>query len=98
MNNLGQTLILSLNSKISAVEDKVEKLLSENIKLKSENSKFQKSLLELQLENQALVNKNEMLKLSKTLNSIGESNSVESKAKITKIVREIDRCIALLNR
>jgi len=98
MNNLGQTLILSLNSKISAVEDKVEKLLSENIKLKSENSKLQKSLLELQLENQALVNKNEMLKLSKTLNSIGESNSVESKAKITKIVREIDRCIALLNR
>jgi len=73
-------------------------LLSENIKLKSENSKLQKSLLELQLENQALVNKNEMLKLSKTLNSIGESNSVESKAKITKIVREIDRCIALLNR
>jgi len=98
MNSLGQTLILSLNSKISAIEDKVDKLLSENVKLKSENRNLQKSLLDLQLENQALINKNEMLKLSKSLNSIGESSSVESKTKITKIVREIDRCIALLNR
>lgn len=98
MENLGQTLFYSLNSKVAFIEDKIEKLLMEKAQLESENTTLKESLLDVQLQNQALLNKNELLRLSKSLNSGDDNNSLDSKKKITKIVREIDRCIALLNR
>jgi predicted nucleic acid-binding Zn-ribbon protein len=57
-----------------------------NLKLQDRNDKIK----ELEI-------KNERIKLSGALLGEGE-NAVEAKKKVTELVREIDRCVALLNR
>jgi len=51
----------------------------------------------LTLKNDELVKKMEDLKFAKSLLG-GDENSHEAKIKINRLVREIDKCIALLNR
>ena len=89
---------------VVTLKDKIKKLLSLYNDLKTENAKL-KSKAE---ENKAIIknkeaeliflkNKYNKLKLAKSLlASTGDSH--DAKIKINSIVREIDKCIALLNR
>ena len=74
-----------------------EKTINENKQLKSEVEKLKLKLSDNEIISDELKRKLETNDLAKTFVSSGEG-SKEAKIKINKIVREIDNCIALLNR
>jgi chromosome segregation ATPase len=89
---------------VDSLKDKVKKLLARYNNLKSENAILKKETeeLKLQLKNKEselefLNNKYNKLKLAKSLLASAD-DSHDAKIKINRIVREIDNCIALLNR
>lgn len=89
---------------VVSLKQKVEKLLTLYSNLEAENSKFKSEVEELNLklkdkesEIDFLNNKYNKLKLAKNLIASTE-DSHDAKIKINRIVREIDKCIALLNR
>lgn len=89
---------------VNSLKNKVEKLLTLYNNLEAENSKVKSETeeLSLQLKNKEseiefLTNKYNKLKLAKNLVASTE-DSHDAKIKINRIVREIDKCIALLNR
>ncbi len=89
---------------VDALKDKVKKLLARYNNLKSENAILKKETeeLKIQLKNKEselefLNNKYNKLKLAKSLLASAD-DSHDAKIKINRIVREIDNCIALLNR
>ncbi|MCG8411260.1 MAG: hypothetical protein MI739_08250 [Bacteroidales bacterium] len=85
-------------------KDKIQRLFSLYNSLKAENEDLKEKSEELILklknkdsEIEFLKNKYDKLKLAKNL--IASTNdSHDAKVKISRIVREIDKCIALLNR
>lgn len=89
---------------VETLKDKIEKLLSlynnlkaENSELKKETESFKLKIKNKEAELDFLKNKYNKLKLAKSLvASTGDSH--DAKIKINRIVREIDKCIALLNR
>lgn len=88
-------VINELNFKI----DKLIKLyissLEQNKSLESKIQDLQSELESLQRENKDLNNK---LKTTRVASAISEGNgSYEAKMRINQLVREIDKCIALLN-
>jgi peptidoglycan hydrolase CwlO-like protein len=89
---------------VVTLKDKVKKLLSlyndlkaENTELKSQSEENKTIIKNKEAELDFLKNKYNKLKLAKSLlASTGDSH--DAKIKINRIVREIDKCIALLNR
>jgi len=88
---------------IHLLEDKLKKLLSRYEFLKEENQVLLQNNARLhvllQEKAQELNRKHEqykLLKLAKTIEGSNE-NTRETKLKINTLVREIDKCIALLN-
>ncbi|MDA3890989.1 MAG: hypothetical protein PF517_04915 [Salinivirgaceae bacterium] len=89
---------------IGGFKEKFEKFVYLYKELKSENNQFKTDIHELKSklsgkESQIneLKHKLETNDLAKTFIASGE-NSKDAKTKINRIVREIDNCIALLNR
>lgn len=88
---------------ITGIEYKVRKLTERNHSLKAENDKLTRELrsLKAQIENllviqRELENKLNVIKLAKSLNK--EESRTNVKLKINELVRDIDRCIGLLNK
>ncbi len=89
---------------VSTLKDKVKKLLSlyndlkvKNTELKKQTEEYKTQIKNKEAELDFLKNKYNKLKLAKSLlASSGDSH--DAKIKINGIVREIDKCIALLNR
>ena len=83
---------------------KLDKLIGLNLRLKNEklllvDEQFQlkEQIRLLALKNSELVKKEEDLKFAKSLlGAVDDSH--EAKIKINRLVREIDKCIALLNK
>lgn len=88
---------------IHLLEDKLKNLLSRYEFLKEENQILLQNNAELQVllqEKQQELNKQQeeykLLKIAKTIEGSNE-NTRETKLKINTLVREIDKCITLLN-
>ena len=81
---------------ISSIELKITNLLSSYNKLKKENSKFSLELEEKRQEIIALNNKIKIMSISKSVD-ISTDNIKGTRLKINEYIREIDKCIALLN-
>ena len=89
---------------VGTFKDKVKKLLSlyndlkvKNTELKKQTEEYKTQIKNKEAELDFLKNKYNKLKLAKSLlASTGDSH--DAKIKINGIVREIDKCIALLNR
>ena len=84
------------------LQDKIQKLLLKheeannlNIKLNAQLEQSQQEIENTRDMVQELKDKNKLLKLSVSLS--GE-DTVATKKKISDLVREIDKCIALLNK
>lgn len=85
-------------------KDKLDKLIEVHLKVKNENirlteelSAMKEHLRSVTLQNDEIIKKHENLKFAKSL--VGaEEDSHNAKIKINKIVREIDQCIAMLNK
>lgn len=88
--------ILSIEKKLVKLVDQQDNLKQTNVSLRQENEDL-KALVSKQTEQiSELENKIKMLKIAKSLEQTGEGNT-EVKRKITEFVKEIDKCIALLN-
>ena len=93
-----QTVILEgIRQKIQRVKNRLVEQQEENIRLKHQNDDLQKAVQEKQELIDELKEKNQKLALVKGIMADGEVKQ-DARIQINRIVREIDKCIALLNR
>ena len=97
MSAQGYEELVLLNRKIDELVNNFNSLKVENINLKTRNEALNSELLNRDDEMKELEKKYERIKLSGALLGEGE-NASEAKRKINELVREIDKCIALLNK
>jgi predicted nucleic acid-binding Zn-ribbon protein len=97
MSGQGYEELIILNRKLDELLDRYNTLKLEVTDLKSGNEKLKGMLLDRDEKMKELETKYERVKLSEALLGEGE-NAHEAKKKITELVREIDKCVALLNR
>lgn len=93
----------NLQDRLTIIRLKVERLLAENNSLKEDNMLLNERIAELErtvdLQKNTLTElteQNKMIKLAKNLTLTG-TDHFDMKIKINELVREIDRCIDLLN-
>jgi predicted nucleic acid-binding Zn-ribbon protein len=97
MSGQGYEELLILNRKLDELLDRYNNLKREVADLKNGNNELRAVLQDREEKVKELEIKYERIKLSGALLGEGE-NANEAKKKITELVREIDRCVALLNR
>lgn len=91
------SIITSLNSKIEKLILLHRNLEEEKMRLNAEKQDLLKIIQELKIKNNYLEEQNKAIRLAKDIKEDGE-NSLDLKLKINELVREIDKCLALLNR
>jgi predicted nucleic acid-binding Zn-ribbon protein len=97
MSGQGYEELIVLNRKLDELINRYNSLKLEVDYLKRGNEDLKGMLQERERKIKDLEIKYERVKLSGAL--LGESeNAHEAKRKITELVREIDKCVALLNR
>ncbi|MFN8209404.1 MAG: hypothetical protein U0T33_00355 [Bacteroidales bacterium] len=97
MSVQGYEELVLLNRKIDELINKLISLREENRNLKSRNEALETQLQTSEMERKELEKKYDRLKLSGALLGEGE-DAIEAKRKINELMREIDKCIALLDR
>jgi len=97
MTGQGYEELIILNRKLDELFNRYNNLKSELGILRKVNEDLKVDLHEREERIKELELKYERVKLSGALLGEGE-NATEAKRKINDLVREIDRCVALLNR
>ena len=97
MSGQGYEELIILNRKLDELLDRYNNLKGEVTDLKNGNEVLKNLLYDREEKLKELEIKYERVKLSGALLGEGE-NAFEAKKKITELVREIDKCVALLNR
>ncbi len=97
MSGQGYEELIILNRKLDELFDRYNNLKGEVTDLKNGNEVLKNMLYDREEKLKELEIKYERIKLSGALLGEGE-NAFEAKKKITELVREIDKCVALLNR
>jgi cell division protein FtsL len=87
----------------TSVESKLKRLIEQHYVIKGEVQRYQDKIQELNTINDQyqktineLQNKIKLLKIAKSAET--KEGAVDAKLKINEMVREIDKCIGLLNR
>ena len=75
----------------NSLKKEKEEILEENRRLKSDISERDKNI-------KSLEEKINLLRISKSVGALDVEKNIESRRKINEYVREIDKCIALLNK
>ncbi len=87
---------------VGGVRKKAEKLIEKHTLLAERNDKLsteiEKIKQELNEKNQQVSELEDKIKLLKIAGSVGGESTKEVKLKINEMVREIDKCIAQINR
>ncbi len=87
---------------VSGVKKKAERLIVKHGELSDKNEKLsneiEKIKQELNEKNQQVSELNDKVKLLKIAGSVEGESTKEVKLKINEMVREIDKCIAQINR
>ncbi len=97
MTDQEKNLLIDFELKVKHIIAKHEALKQEKIQLLAKIGNLEESINQLRRENQILEQKYENLKLAKMLIASEDENK-DAKNRIQKLVREIDKCIALLNQ
>jgi predicted nucleic acid-binding Zn-ribbon protein len=97
MSGQGYEELIILNRKLDELLERYNNLKGEITSLKNGNDALERMLHEREEKLKELEIKYERIKLSGALLGEGE-HADEAKKKITELVREIDKCVALLNR
>jgi len=97
MSGQGYEELIILNRKLDELLDRYSNLKRDADELRDGNGILKAKLQERDDRIKELEIKYERVKLSGALLGEGE-NAQEAKRKITELVREIDKCVALLNR
>ena len=93
----GYEELVILNRKIDELLSKYNALKNETAELKKNNRVLNETIHNKEVVIRELEIDNERIKLGRALLGEGE-NAIEAKKKITELAKEIDRCVALLNR
>ena len=97
MTNDKESVINKLKSNILRLRNLYEKEKETNNLLEKEKAELSTKLIQKKQEIESLEIKLNTLKLAKSIS--GENNDMQdAKVKVNNLVREIDKCIALLNR
>ena len=91
------TIHTGLKAKIKELISAYEKLKAENLKLSEQKATLENVLQERELAFLELDRKYNQQQLAKAFVASSE-DAHDAKIKVNRIVREIDQCIALLNR
>ena len=97
MSGQGYEELIVLNRKLDELLIRYNNLKTENEEYKKNNEALEIMLQEKEERIKELETRYERVKLTGALLGEGD-NAVEAKKKITELVREIDRCVALINR
>ncbi|MDA3818191.1 MAG: hypothetical protein PF486_12490 [Prolixibacteraceae bacterium] len=97
MTEQDQHLIDEMKKNIRRLIDSLEQTKAELSRIKDEKVNLENELNQNRSEHQALLKRYENLKVAKAL-AEGDPESQAAKQKINKILREVDKCIALLNQ
>jgi uncharacterized protein (DUF3084 family) len=89
-------IVVRISKNIDLLIATNKKLQEENAVLKSDIANLKTSVEKKEQELNNLKKQNEVLSVAKTLSGDGDANK-EVKLKINELVREIDKCISLLN-
>ena len=89
-------LVRELKVQIRRIFDEYEKIEKRNEELQQVLLSLENKVRFLEEENGSLIKKYENLKLAKAIES-GTGDSLAARRKIGNIMREIDKCVALLN-
>lgn len=91
-------------AKIEQIYKRTERLVSQHDKLKqelaqvqTENQQLKEQLKERDEKMGEIGHELSMVKVAKQLSAVPEEEKVELKKKINEFIREIDKCVALLN-
>jgi hypothetical protein len=98
MDSSKEDLIITLKSRIQKIIDLYENQKKINIELDNNNKEIKEKLILLENKVSDVEEKYENLKLARAIVSPDEEETHEARIKVNRIVREIDKCIALLNR
>jgi predicted nuclease with TOPRIM domain len=97
MSDPNPDIVIELQKKVNSLIDRHVGLKQEVLRLNEENDRLVSKLNESTVNYRELEDKFDNLKLSGDI--LAESGEPgEAKKRINQIVREIDKCIALLNR
>jgi predicted nuclease with TOPRIM domain len=97
MTDQEKNLLIDFKAKVTQIIAKNEALKQEKNQLHEKIGDLEKNISRIRQENSLLQKKYENLKLGKMLVASDDENK-DAKHRIQKIVREIDKCIALLNK
>ena len=97
MTEEDQSLLNDLKTNVQRLFKGFSQLEEENETLRREIAKLREKIDELNSEKSEIGQTNEQLKIANQLLS-GNPESGDAKQKINSLIREIDKCIALLNR
>jgi len=92
-----ESLIKELKENINRLQNLNSQTLVENNELKEEIVELNNKIQQQNINNEELIKKYESLKLAKSI-AVSSGDSHDAKIKINRLVREIDKCISLLNR
>ena len=85
-----------LEKKTRLIVEERRRLKEDNDKLKKVNLEFNKVIENQEIEIKQLKEKLQVIKIARSVENLGDSVIV--KERITELVREIDKCIGLLNK
>lgn len=91
-----KTLLVDLKNNLSLLISKQNQLVEDRRKLEEHIEKLQEQLGASNEKIVSLEEENRQLRLAKAVSGVND-NSEEAKDKINELVREIDKCLALLN-
>jgi phage shock protein A len=97
MSGQGYEELIVLNRKLDELLIRYNNLKTETEEYSKSTEALERMLLERDEKIKELETRYERIKLTGALLGEGE-NAPEAKKKITELVREIDRCVALINR
>ena len=97
MEEFNDELILNFQNKINTIIELLEHNKEQNIKLLKEKKELSDQIKLKSRAFEELERKYETLKIAKVL-EVSDDEKHDAKIKVNRIVREIDKCIALLNK
>ena len=97
MNNKSDDIVSSLRNNLKRIINLYESQKEENRILKQKNTELTNQVSLLSKEKEVLKVKNDNTDLTQAF-ALASGSSHEAKIKVNRIVREIDKCIALLNK
>ena len=93
-----KNLVENIEKKVSKLIQLYQSVQKEKEKILTENNKLESDLSDKDETIKRLEEKIKLLRITKSVSTQDDERNKESRQKINEYVREIDKCIALLNK